>query len=178
MKKIIIVLMLCFSATLTFSQTCEYCNGADATLTASPGPAGFTYNWSTGATTQAITVTAGIYTVTVTETATGCTGEATYTITECDPIVVNASGTNNNACNTPNGQVTAAPTGGCTGDTFTYNWENSAMVNVGTSQTVTGLTGDSYSVTVTSSSGCTSVGVTTIGDDSPAVNATINCVAN
>ena len=59
------------------------CTGDTATLTAnaSGGSGGFTYSWSTGVTTQAISVTtSGTYTVTVTD-SNNCTAQASQLVT-------------------------------------------------------------------------------------------------
>ncbi len=56
--------------------TVSFCQGDSAVI--NPGYSGYQYLWSTGQTSQAITVyTAGTYTVTVTDTATGCNGNIT-----------------------------------------------------------------------------------------------------
>ncbi|MEO1257186.1 MAG: gliding motility-associated C-terminal domain-containing protein [Bacteroidota bacterium] len=71
------------------------------------------YAWSTGATTQTITVgQIGTYSVTVT-TAQGCTGTAETTITAGTPPVVNINPFNPIFCeNAPPFQLTAQPPGG------------------------------------------------------------------
>ena len=56
----------------------SFCQGDSVVI--DPGYTGYQYSWSTGATTQAITVyTAGTYTLTVTDISTGCTGTITAT---------------------------------------------------------------------------------------------------
>ncbi len=55
------------------------CAGSDTTLCAAAGFA--SYNWSNGSTTNCINVSAGVYTVTVTDNS-GCTGAGTVTVTE------------------------------------------------------------------------------------------------
>lgn len=67
--------------TITSSGTTSLCDGATVTLTA---PAGFTYQWSTGATSQQITVsTSGSYSVNVAD-GTNCPSDFS------DPVVVTA----------------------------------------------------------------------------------------
>jgi hypothetical protein len=80
------------------------CTGDTATLTAnaSGGTGTITYSWSTGATTQAIDVTAsGTYTVTVTD-SNGCTAQASQAITASTDATTIAS-VNNDYTMTFNG---------------------------------------------------------------------------
>jgi|14BtaG_2_1085337.scaffolds.fasta_scaffold08096_3 hypothetical protein len=66
--------------TVAISGNLSYCNGSNTTLTATAGLS--SYLWSTGATTQAINVTAGSYTVTGTD-ANGCSAtSSSVTVTE------------------------------------------------------------------------------------------------
>jgi hypothetical protein len=65
------------TVSITLSGPAVFCAGGSVTLTASPG---FTYSWSTGATTQSIVVTNGNnYNLTVTDTQ-GCTATAHQTV--------------------------------------------------------------------------------------------------
>jgi len=58
------------------------CQGTSTSLTANPSGGGYSYNWSTGATSPSIPVsTAGTYWCLVTDTSTGCSDNATATIT-------------------------------------------------------------------------------------------------
>jgi hypothetical protein len=112
------------------------------TLTA---PAGFTYLWSNGATTQSIVVTAsGSYSVTVTN-ASGCSTASAATAVTVNPLppvpVITPSGSTN-LC--PGQSVTlTAPAG------FTYLWSNGAT----TQSIVVNSTGN-FHVTVTNANGC------------------------
>ncbi|HEX7708971.1 MAG TPA: FG-GAP-like repeat-containing protein [Thermoanaerobaculia bacterium] len=119
-----------------------FCEGGSVTLTA---PDGYSYLWSTGATTQSIAVTAsGSYGVTVTN-AHGCsaTSAATsVTVSEAAPTPsISASGPTT-FCE--GGSVTlSAPAG------YTYLWSNGA-----TTQSIAATASGSYSVTVTNANGC------------------------
>ncbi len=125
------------TATITASGPLTFCQGGSVTLTASSGTS---YLWSTGATTQAISVTtSGTYSCTV-----GGSGTAPAKI-----ITVNAL---------PTATITAnGPTSICQGSTVTltsssgtsYLWSNGA-----TTQAITTGSQGSYSVRVTNSSGC------------------------
>ncbi len=118
------------------------------TLDVTGGRTGYTYLWSTGATTKELNgVGAGTYTVTVTD-ANRCTATATATVTE--PALLVADGTNTNVlCN---GESTATVTLSVTGGTtpYTYAWSNGA-----TSQNLADLAAGTYTVTVTDANACT-----------------------
>ncbi|MGV6862005.1 MAG: T9SS type B sorting domain-containing protein [Putridiphycobacter sp.] len=127
--------------------------GNDGTATANPanGTAPYTYAWSDGQSTQTATgLTAGTYTVTITD-ANGCTSTASTTLSQ--PTQITASSTPSNvSCNGGNdGSITVT---GATGGTPGYTYS----VNGGTFQTgatLSGLTAGSYVVTVKDANGCT-----------------------
>lgn len=141
------------SLTLTQTQTNITCNGsctgtAGVTVTSGTGP--FTYAWlpSGGAAATATGLCAGTYTCTVTG-AGGCTGQATFNITQPPAITLTPTQTNvlcNGGCT---GVASVTATGG-TG-TYTYAWAPSG----GTSASATGLCAGTYTVTVSSPAGCT-----------------------
>lgn len=128
------------------------CSGSSTTLSSSY-PSGNT--WSTGATTESISVSAaGSYTVTYTD-GNGCTASS-------DPVSVSVILTT--------ASITAGgPTTFCAGDSvlLTANagtahlWSNGA-----TTQSIYAKTGGNYTVTVTNSTGCTAT--------SPFVTVTVN----
>jgi hypothetical protein len=138
------------------SGSTTFCEGGSVTLTA---PAGYSYLWSNGATSQSIVVTAGgSYSVTVTN-ASGCsaTSAATSVTVNANPStpVISASGSTT-FCE--GGSVTlTAPAG------YSYLWSNGA-----TSQSIVVTAGGSYSATVTNASGCSAASAPT----SVTVNAT------
>ena len=138
------------------------CTGESVTICATSG-VGYTYRWSTGATTQCITVSsAGTYSVTVTTASGGCTSTCSKTITvNGGGIICNISGCNSNSiCS---GQpVTICATSGVG---YTYRWNTGA-----TTECITLSNPGTYSVTVTNASGCTSVCSKTI-----TVNGNIVC---
>ena len=92
------------------------------------------------ATTAAISnLTAGTYTVTVTNG--GCSANGTVTITQPTAIAIAISLTNP-TCGTNNGSLTASVSGGS--PQYSYNWSNGA-----TTASISGLAAGTYSVTVT-----------------------------
>jgi PKD repeat protein len=151
------------SPNITASGSTTFCNGDSITLTS-----GFTSNnaWSTGATTQAITVSStGNYIVTHTD-ANGCQNSDTVVVT------VNANPS------APN--VTASgSTSFCTGDSVTLS-SSQAMGNVwsntATTQSIVVTTSGTYSVTYTDMNGCSAqsnpVSVSVSNSPAPTVSVT------
>jgi len=135
--------------TITASGPTSFCEGGSVTLSA---PAGFSYLWSTGATTQSIVAnTSGSYSVTVTN-ANGCSATSAATAVTVNALpatpVVTASG----------------PTSFCEGGSVTltapasasYLWSTGA-----TTQSIVANTSGSYSVTVTNANGCSATSAAT-----------------
>ena len=144
----------------TASGTNVSCNGGNngtATVTPTGGTPGYTYLWSPGGqTTQSISgLAAGTYTVTVTDSK-GCTTTASYTVTQPAVLVATASGTNVSCFGGNDGTATVSVTGGTAG--YTYLWSPGGQ----TTQSISGLTAGTYSVTVTDSKGCTAVSSYTV----------------
>lgn len=130
-----------FTPTVTADGPTTFCAGDSVVLTATTGN---TYLWSTGATTQSITVfTSGVYSVHV-ETDEGCEGDS-------DPVQVTVNPNPTPTVN-PIGPTTFCQGGSVTlttGSYASYLWstgETTQSINVSTSGT--------YSVTVTNGNGC------------------------
>ena len=147
-------------ATVTASGPTTFCQGGSVTLSA---PAGLSYAWSNGATTQSINVTqSGNYSVTVTN-ANGCSATSATTA-----VTVNAN---------PSATVTASgPTTFCEGGLVTlsapaglsYLWSNGA-----TSQSINVTQSGNYSVTTTNASGCSTTSSATAVTVNPNPAATV-----
>lgn len=106
----------------------------------------FEFIWSNGQTTTSIAgLTAGTYTVTVTNTS-GCTASKSMTVTEPSALGVTQSYYTLPCTGLTN--VTATATGG--NSTYSYNWGNG-----GTNATITVTSTGTYPVTVTDPLGCT-----------------------
>ena len=135
------------------------CNGfldGGASASASGGTAPYSYQWSNGGTTAAITgIAAGSYTVTVTDNN-GCTDQASVTITQPISLVASTVVDSNASCNGfADGGATASATGGTT--PYSYSWSNG-----GTTASITGVLAGVYTVTVSDANGCTDQATVTI----------------
>jgi hypothetical protein len=171
-------LFFCISPNLAFAQGCSGLGTLNLNVIAPPLPTinapaqncdgdPFTvavnevfnsYDWSTGASGQSITVNnTGIYTVTVTNTA-GCSGTATTNITSLPAATPNIT-QNTYACN---GSITLDA-----GVFNSYAWSNGG----GNGQTATFTSSGTYFVTVTNASGCTGTDNFTVNIPVPPVTS-------
>ena len=153
------------------------CNGGNngtVDLTVTGGTAPYTFEWSNTATTEdMIGLTAGTYSVTVTD-ANGCTTTASADVTE--PTMLVASGVvdaNINCNGGNNGAATVNVTGGTA--PYSYEWSNTA-----TTASMIGLTAGTYDVTVTDANGCTATASVTITEPallevSTVVDTNVSC---
>jgi hypothetical protein len=160
------------AATITPYGPTTFCEGGSVTLEA---PAGNTYLWSTGATTQSIAATAtGSYSVTVTN-VTGCSATSAavnVTVNALPPVPVITAGGPTAFCE--GGSVTlTAPDG------YAYLWSTGA-----TTQSIVVTAGGSYTVTTTNAEGCstasaaTAVTVQPLPDAQIAASTTLLCQNN
>ncbi|SHH63274.1 T9SS type A sorting domain-containing protein [Flavobacterium defluvii] len=139
---------------LPVAQTNIACFGGNtgsATVTATGGTGAYTYSWapSGGTAATATGLTAGTYTVTITD-ANGCQATQSFTITEpAAPLTATAGAQSNTSCNGgANGFATVNISGGTPG--YTYSWAPYG----GTSATAFGLAAGTFTVTVTDANGC------------------------
>ncbi len=156
----------------TTSATCGQSNGT-ATVNATGGTPGYTYQWANGATTQTISgLAAGSYCVTVTDTK-GCTATACATVGASGNLSATTSTTPAQCFGTCNGTITVDVAGGV--PSYTYTWTNSNGANgnggpIGAEPfTITGLCASTYTVTVTDGSGCTTIVTATVGQPTQVV---------
>ena len=120
----------------------DFCPGASATLNVTQ--TFDSYDWSTGATTQSITVNApGTYTVTVTN-ATGCSGTDNFVLNQTPAPAPDITA----APYTCNGQLSLNAGAGFS----SYSWSTGQSVNP-----ITVNSSGTYSVTVTNATGCTGI---------------------
>jgi large repetitive protein len=143
------------NSTLSSSITppATLCNGASTTLTmnASGGFGGYSYLWSTGATSTSIITVAGNYCCTVTDGG-GCQTTACVTVNQNPPVTASI-GTPQNVC--PGGTTTITASGGGGQAPYSYLWNTgqttaSVVQPQGTyTVTVSDATGTSCSATAT-----------------------------
>lgn len=143
----------------TCSSTPADCNGASTgsvSVSASNGTPGYSYLWSTGATTASVSgLSAGTYSVTVTD-ANGCITTCSATVEEPTALTPTCSATDALCNNDPSGSVSVSVSGGTAG--YTYSWTNGS-----TDASQTGLLAGTYGVTVTDANGCIATCSATIG---------------
>jgi gliding motility-associated-like protein len=142
--------VLAAAASMLTNASCNGGNNGSATVVANNGSPAYTYLWApSGGTGQtASNLTAGTYTVTVTDSH-GCTITSTAVITQPTTLMAAASMVTDVSCNGGNdGSVAVAASNGS--PAYTYLWSPSG----GTGQTASILTAGTYTVTVTDANGC------------------------
>ncbi len=133
--------------------SCTSTNDGSINLTVA-APA--SYLWSNGATTQDLNnLSAGFYTVTVTNTVSGCTSAVGASVGQNSTLTLTVTPTFIGCVNTASGNINLTVTGGT--PAYTYNWSNGA-----TTQDLTNVGSGTYRVTVTDANGCTRTTTTTI----------------
>jgi len=148
------------------------CNGftngsVSATISGASPP--FNFAWSNGTTgstgstgfTSSISgLTAGTYTLSVTD-INGCLSSDNVTLTAPAAVSSSISSQTNAGCGTSNGQASVNVSGGNGG--YIYSWSNGSTTNG-----ISGVTANTYSLTITDSKGCTEITTVNI-TGSPAV---------
>jgi gliding motility-associated-like protein len=160
----------------TTSITCNgLCNGS-ATITATGGVPGYTFQFNT--TPAPTTNTTGLlsslctgnYSVTVTDNN-NCTQGISFNITTPQAITITAT-PNNLSCNgVCNGSITASASGGTPSYTFQLLTPTPATIN--TAPPYTGLCAGTYTLRVTDSQGCVQTRTVTITQPNPLI-ASVN----
>lgn len=151
---------------------CNSGSSGSADLTVTGGTLNYTYAWSNGSNTQDISgLSAGTFTVTVTD-ANGCI--ATDNVTIAQPAALTTSITETPvSCNGgTNGSANLTVTGGVS--PYTYSWNSGP-----TTQDISGLSAQTYTVTITDFNSCTVTDNITISQptaiSSSIVAANVNC---
>jgi Secretion system C-terminal sorting domain/PKD-like domain len=149
------------NAIISASSSTTFCQGGSVVLTASVGSS---YLWSTGATSQAITVsTSGNYLVTVTN-AGGCSKTSTATAVTVNPLPTATISAFSATTFCQGGSVTLTASAGSS-----YLWSTGA-----TSQAITLSASGYYSVTVTGLNGCSATSSATTVTVNPLPTPTIS----
>ncbi|OUD34629.1 hypothetical protein FPG59_12945, partial [Flavobacterium sp. FPG59] len=143
--------------TATTNQTNVSCFGGSngsAMVTPSGGVSPYTYSWSPSGGTGAIAsgLSAGSYTVTITD-ASLCSTTQNFIITQPTALVATAAAQTNVSCfGGSNGAASInTPTGGAGG--YTYNWTPGNPTGDGT-RSVTGLSSGTWTCTITDANSC------------------------
>jgi gliding motility-associated-like protein len=145
-------------STSTTNETCDYLHNGSATAIPSGGTPGYTYLWMPGSLTTATIsgLASGTYSVTITD-ALGCAATATAIINQPPPLSIAFSSQVNVSCfGGSNGSVSATPAGGT--PNYTYSW----MPGGATTNTASGLSAGTYTLTITDANGCTVQNTVTI----------------
>ncbi|MFY9310410.1 MAG: hypothetical protein WAQ28_15295 [Bacteroidia bacterium] len=148
-------------------------NGS-ATATVSGGTPSYSYAWSPfgGTAATASSLTAGTYSVTVTD-AMSCSTSASIIVSQPAVLSASAAVQNNVSCyGGSNGAATVTPVGG-TGP-FTYSWSPGGAGG----QTVNTLFAGAYTITVTDNKGCITTTQATITQPSAALAAAVDTIVN
>gem|GEM_PF-1257973 len=143
------------------------CAQPSATVSASSTTGGVTYRWAgpgsfTSTSASFATSVAGVYSVTVTNPANGCTTTVTTNVTQDLNVPTGVAAFNNGpiTCAQPTATVSASSTTGG----VTYRWSGPGSFTSTSASFATSVAG-LYSVTVTSTNGCTATANTTVGQD-------------
>jgi gliding motility-associated-like protein len=161
----------------TISATDVSCHGGNdgnAQVVVTSGSPPFSYLWSTTppqTTAQATNLTAGNYTVTITD-AFNCTLTLSVTVNEPPPLVAVASQLSPEYCGLINGIAAVTVNGGTPG--YTYLWND---ISAQTDSVAYNLTAGVYTVIVTDNNGCTqtaTVSITGIPGPDVSISGIIN----
>lgn len=136
-----------------YNISCQGLSDGAIDLSSVGGTGVYTYAWSNAATTQDVTsLTAGTYSVIVTDNAT-CSDTIAFTLTEPAALTGNVVSANDfngyeiSCAGGNNGGADLTISGGVTG--YDYLWSNNA-----TTEDISSLTAGTYSVAVTDTNGC------------------------
>ncbi len=144
-------------------------------LTTTGATPSYTYLWSNGETTAAISnLTAGVYNVTV-QDALGCFSNLSYILTQpLTPITSTSSITNVSCNNGTNGSINVTVNGGIS--PYTYLWSNGSTTN-----NLINVIAGNYSLTITDASSCSIIENYTVSEPTSLVinmiNTNVNCFA-
>jgi len=143
-----------FSAVNVQSPLCNNGSGGSIQITVTGGSAPYTYLWSNGQTTSAVSgLATGTYTVTVTDAAT-CQKMGNWQVTSPPAITLSGNVTNLMCNGSATGKVDITVAGGT--PPYTYYWNVLPGQGQGTAH-VSALAAGTYSVTVTDYNLCTKV---------------------
>lgn len=129
-------------------------NGTATVNNLTGGAPPYTFLWSNFNTNQtAIGLSGGLYRVNIYD-HNGCVKQDSITIHEGAPLVITPVVTDISCFNSNDGSITVVDSGGT--QPYSYQWGGGSTA---TSQTITGLAGGTYTVTVTDANGCSASAV-------------------
>lgn len=138
-------------------------NTGSASVNASGGTGTLSYSWlpSGGSNPGAVNLTAGNYTITVTD-GNGCNASLPVTIAQPASALASQLTVNSTTCGNNNGSAVVNPTGGTS--PYSIIWSNGS-----TSNSISNLSASTYTVTVTDANGCSQVQTAVINPSTPLV---------
>ena len=145
-----------------FNVSCNGGSDGEAEVTINDGGT-YTFAWSNGATTQAVTgLSAGGYTVTVSGSA-NCSVVLSVALTQPGPLGCSIKGDDPLCDGEASGELGGTAYGGVPG--YTFDWDGPGGPYTG--QIITGVPAGSYDLTVTDANGCECTATTTLVDPDP-----------
>ncbi|MBI5218010.1 MAG: gliding motility-associated C-terminal domain-containing protein, partial [Bacteroidia bacterium] len=161
------------------NSSCGQQADGSATVSLTGGTLNYSYSWSNGSSTPNSVLTtntingvgAGSYSVTVTD-GNGCTANGTVSVNDNAAPSSTISASSNVSCNGGNNvSATVTVTGGS--PNYNYSWSNGSATpnSVLTSNTISGLIANTYTVTVTDANGCITTSTVTITEPTTIVAA-------
>ncbi len=143
-----------------FGVSCFGANNGTITVTPSGGIPPYSYIWSNGltGTNTATGLAAGSYSVTISDPS-GCTVVQTATLTQPQVLNCTATVTNPTCFGGDNGSITTSASGGIAPYTYTWSGPGGPYGNV---STISGLSGGTYTVTVSDANGCICINTVTV----------------
>jgi len=155
--------------TSVVTPACGQQNGS-VTVTTTGGVPPYKYSWSpvTGTNNTISNISAGVYTVTVTDSK-GCSQTTAVTVgSSGSTIALSMSATNISCAGLKDGSATVSGSGGTV--PFSYVWNTVPVQNAATA---TGLSTGTYVVTLTDSKGCTGTATVSITQP-PAITSSVS----
>jgi gliding motility-associated-like protein len=146
--------------------TCNGLSNGEIDLTVTGNTAPVSYNWSVSPTNleDQTSLSAGLYSVTVTNQVSGCTETASFLIVEPDAITISEVITDESCSPGNDGSILVTPNGGTVASgLYSYQWDNGLPAN----NNQVGLPAGVYNVTVTDDNNCTATKAIVISPSAP-----------
>ena len=155
----------------TIDNICYGDSSGSIDITITGGSSPYNYSWSNGATSEDISgLAAGTYSLTITD-AGGASIDTMVAIFEPAEIVVSANVTNISTAGASDGAIELTVSGGTL--PYSYSWSNGGGI-----EDLSGLTADTYSLTLTDANGCTISDSYTVSQSSGALLVTLNSITH